>query len=346
MDITQQQNVIQFSLYPPIGEEDWRYTFASAQVKTLTEKLFDQTFFNELANSEGFKETVELLGGTDYAMAKAVTNEDIEQLLYEGRKEVKKLTSQLLIDEKIIEFLQARSDFANMRLAIRRLVLEKALGRPEDYCDQGNIPVGEFELVFEQEDYSTLPAYLQEAVEAGVLGYYKNKNVRDIDIAIDKVEAEFQLENAAAAASIFLVELMKMYIDINNIRTMMRLKFTEMEDRDVFMPGGYIEPVRLDHAVDTGYESLGQAFAAMPYYHIIEAGAGYMQRNNSFLKLEAACDVHLVGYLKTTDQITAGHQPIVAYLLRKEHEIRMVRMVLACKKAEIEPKVILDRLVV
>jgi len=340
----QQQNVLYFSLYPPIGPEDWRYIFETAQVKTLSEKLFGSIFFTELANSSGFKETVELLSGTDYALSASATNQEIENLLCDRRREARKLIRQLLHNDKIIEFLRARSDFANMRLAIRRLVLEKPLG--SDYCDQGNIPVDQYELVFEQEDYTALPNYLQEAIEAGVLGYYKNKNVRDIDIAIDKAEAEFQLENAIRIESIFLIELMKMYIDLNNIRTMMRLKFTEMQDRDVFMPGGYIDPARLNQAVDIGYESLAQTFAATPYYHILEAGAGFMQSNNSFLKLEAASDQHLTGFLKSTDQITAGHQPIAAYLLRKEHEIRMVRTVLACKKADIEPKAILDRIVV
>ncbi len=346
MNSVQQQNVLHFSLYPPLGDEDVRYIFAAAQVKTLAEKFFDSAFFAELANSNSFKEAVELLNGTDYALAASATDEDVEKLLCDRRREAKKLVSHLLIDEKIIEFLQARSDFANMRLAIRRLVLEKPLGSPADYCDQGNIPVDQFEIVFEQEDYTTLPTYLQEAVEAGVLGFYKNKNVRDIDIAIDKVEAEFQLENASQAGSIFLVELMKMYVDINNIRTMMRLKFTQMPDGNIFMPGGYIDPARLDQIMDIGYDGLAQAFAATPYYHILEAGAAYMQSHNSFLKLEAAAERHFIGYLRSTDQITAGHQPIVAYLLRKEHEIRMVRMVLACKKAQIESKVINDRIVV
>ncbi|MDD5134414.1 MAG: V-type ATPase subunit [Phycisphaerae bacterium] len=346
MDLSQRQNILHFSLYPPIGAEDWQYTFATAQVRTLSEKLFDMAAFGELANSGGFKETAELLGGTEYAISDSITNEETEQMLCDRRREVKKLVNSLLFNEKIIEFLKARSDFANMRLAVRRLVLERPLGNPTDYCDQGNIPVDQFELVFEQEDYTTLPAYLQEAVEAGVVGYYKNKNVRDIDIAIDKVEAEFQLANAAEADSIFLVELTKMQIDINNIRTMMRLKFTEAQDRDVFMPGGYIDTARLNQAVDVGYEGLAQVFGATAYYSIIEAGAGYMLSNNSFLKLEAAADQHLLGFLKSTDQITAGHQPIVAYLLRKENEIRMIRMVLSCKKSQIEPKVIHDRLAV
>ncbi|MBU1260840.1 MAG: V-type ATPase subunit [Planctomycetes bacterium] len=346
MNTVEQQNILHFSLYPPLGEEDWRYTFATAQVKSLSEKFFDSAFFAELTNSGSFAEAVELLGGTDYAVSASASNEEIEKLLCDRRREAKKLICQLLLDEKIIEFLQARSDFANMRLAIRRLVLEKPLGSPTDYCDRGNIPVDQFELVFEQEDYAALPRYLQEAVEAGVLGYYKNKNVRDIDIAIDKVEAEFQLENAKQAGSVFLVELMKMHTDITNIRTMMRLKFTEMSDRDVFMPGGYIDSARLSQMIDIGYDGLAHAFAATPYYAILEAGAGYMQSNNSFLKLEAAVERHFLGFLKNADQITAGHQPIVAYLFRKEQEIRMVRMVLACKKAQIEPNVINDRIVV
>lgn len=346
MDSVYQQNVLHFDMYPPLGEENWRYIFATAQAKTLSEKLFDASFFAEMANSGSFEEAIELLNGTDYAMPATVTNEELEKVLCERRREAKKIVCQLIIDEKIVEFLMARSDFSNMRLAIRRLVLEKPLGSVTDYCDQGNIPVDQFELVFEQEDYTTLPKYLQEAVEAGVIGYYKNKNVRDIDIAIDKVEAIFQLENAQQAESVFLTEYMRMFIDINNIRTMMRLKFTDMQDRDVFMLGGYIDPARLNQMIDTGYDGIAQAFNATPYYHILEAGASYMQSNNSFLKLEAAADRHFLGYLRSADQITAGHQPIAAYLMRKEHEIRMVRMVLACKKAQIEPKVIHDRIVV
>jgi hypothetical protein len=165
MNSVQQQNILHFSLYPPLGEEDVRYIFATAQVKTLSEKLFNSAFFAELANSGSFREAAELLGGTDYAISASALNEEIEKLLCDRRREAKKLISQLLIDEKVIEFLRARSDFSNMRLAIRRLVLEKPLG--SDYCDHGNIPVDQYELVFVQEDYTALPTYLQEAVEAG-----------------------------------------------------------------------------------------------------------------------------------------------------------------------------------
>ena len=344
MAVLEEQPVIHFNLYPPVGPEDWEYTFAVAEVMTLTEKMFNLALFSEMANAGGAEDVIEMLNGTEYAIANSASIEEIEQMLRDRRTEVRELLKHLITDEKIVEFIMARSDFVNMRLAIRRLVLEKPLGT--DYCDHGNIPIDEFEQVFEQEDYSTLPAYLQEGVEAGVLGYYKNKNVRDIDIAIDKAEAQFQLENAKKIRSIFLVELQKMYIDLGNIRTMLRIKFAESQDTDVFMPGGYLGVDRLIQCVDIGYDTLPQAFSTTPYGHIVEAGVSYLQKENSFLKLEAACDKHLLGFLKTTRQITAGYQPIIAYMLAKEHEIRMVRMVLTAKRNRLEPGLILDRLTV
>ena len=343
MAILEEQPVIHFNLYPPLGPEDWEYTYAVAQVVTLEEKMLSLGFLTEIANASGFKAAIEMLSGTEYAISPSAGFEEIEQLLCGIRGDVRDLFKQLVFDKKIVEFMTARTDFANMRLVIRRLVQEKPLGT--DYCDGGNIGVDEFEQVFEQEDYSTLPVYLQEGVDAGVLGYYKNKNVRDIDIAIDKAEAQCQIENAKKIGSIFLLELQKMYIDLNNIRTMLRIKFARSEDTDVFMPGGYIDAARLIQCIDIGYETIPQAFLTTPYGHIVEAGAGYLRKENSFLKLEAACDEHLLEFLKTTREITAGYQPIIAYLLAKEHEIRMVRMLLTAKRNSLEPGLILDRLV-
>ena len=308
MAVLEEQPVIHFNLYPPLGPEDWEYTYAVAQVRTLEEKMLSTAFLAEVANAPGFEAAVEMLSGTEYAISLSAGFEEVERILCGVRTEARELFRQLVSDEKVVEFMMARTDFANMRLAIRRLVLERPLGT--DYCDDGNIAVDEFEQVFEQEDYSTLPPYLQEGVDAGVLGYYKNKNVRDIDIAIDKAEAQCQLENARKIGSVFLLELQKMYIDLNNIRTMLRIKFTQSQDTDVFMPGGYIEAARLIQCIDIGYETIPQVFSATPYMRIVEAGVGYLREKNSFLRLETACDEHLSEFLKTTREITAGYQPV------------------------------------
>jgi V/A-type H+-transporting ATPase subunit C len=344
MSILAEQPLLYFSLYPPIGDCDWRYTFATAQVRALEDRMLTPQLLTELANTKDITELAEMLAGTEYAVSPQAIDLDMEQMLRQRRTEIRRFFEQLITDDKIIQLFRARIDFANIRLAVRRLVLKKPLG--SDYCQEGNVSKDAFEQVFEQENYSGLPKYFQQGVEAGVVGYYKNKNVRDIDLEIDRVEADSLLELAADTGSIFLAELFRMQIDLTNIRTMMRMKFTGLPSTDAFLTGGYIEKSKLIQCLDIGYEALAQHFYATPYYHLIEIGANYLQKENSFLKLEAVCDEHLLGFLKTTRYIAAGTQPIIAYLLAKEHEIRMVRTVLACKKAEIEPKVILDRIVV
>jgi len=50
-----------------------------------------------------------------------------------------------------------------------------------------------------------------------------------------------------------------------------------------------------------------------------------------------------MGFLRSTLQITAGPQPVIAYLLMKENEIRRVRLILTAKKNYLDTKLILDR---
>jgi V/A-type H+-transporting ATPase subunit C len=133
-------------------------------------------------------------------------------------------------------------------------------------------------------------------------------------------------------------------IDILNIKTMLRLKLTESELRDVFVDGGFIEIGRLKHGLDVGYEAISPLFFATPYYEMVDSGTSYLATNKSFLKLEANADRYLSGFLKQTQQITAGPQPVIAYLMTKESEIRNVRLILTGKKNYLSTRLILDRL--
>jgi V/A-type H+-transporting ATPase subunit C len=98
------------------------------------------------------------------------------------------------------------------------------------------------------------------------------------------------------------------------------------------------------HGIELGYEALGPLFFVTPYHRIVDAGASYLASDKSFLKVEQQCEEHLTGFLKLTIQITAGPQPIIAYLLMKENEIRTVKLILTAKKNNLDTKLIMDRI--
>jgi V/A-type H+-transporting ATPase subunit C len=331
-----------FNLYPSVGEDDWRYVFATAKVRALETQMLSDADFADMVNAPDFETAAGMLDSTEYALTEGgKTIEAMEEMLQRRRSEVRKLFADLMLDVPLVEAIRARDDFANLRLALRRTVTEKPVGK--DYSDDGNVAAEHFESIFEQENYSQLPEHMQEAVESAVLDYYENKDIRVIDHAIEKVQAAYKLKVAAKVKSVFLLELFRMQIDLTNVRTMLRLKFRESDARDVFLEGGYIEISLLKHCMDIGYEGITPLFMATPYATVVEEGVTYLQTNGSFLKIERACDEHIYGYLKSTNIITAGPQPVIAYLLMKESEIRMVRLILTAKKNDLDVSLIADR---
>ena len=343
MDYEQRTTVLDFYTYPPVGTDDWRYVYQSAQVRVLEMQMLTRATFHDMANSQNFQAAADLLSSTEYSIShtgKSFT--EIENVLSQRRSAVRMLFEELIIDKPLVHLFRTRDDFANLRLAVRRTLTEKPLG--SDYSADGNVPTELYEEVFEQENYNLFPDYMADAVEQAVLAYYRNKQIPDIDHAIDAAQAQYNLKQAHRLNSIFLLGLFRIQIDLTNIRTMLRLKFTESEQRKVFLKGGFIELERLQRGIELGYEALAPLFFVTPYYRIVEASAAYLSSDKSFLKLEQQCEQHLTGFLKSTVQITTGPQPIIAYLLLKENEIRTIRLILTARKNNLDTKIILDRI--
>jgi V/A-type H+-transporting ATPase subunit C len=333
---------IDFYRYPPVGEENWEYAYASAQVRVLETLMLPRAVFVDMANAESFAAATELLAGTEYAIDGGADSAAIEEMLLERRSAVRALFADLMPNKTTVMLIRSREDFANMRLAVRRVVTERPMGL--DYSNEGCVPAEEFEEIFEQEEYSRLPDYLQDAVEAAVLGYYENKDIRQIDYAIDRVEAAWWIRWARPLDCVFGLSLARLQIDLNNLRTMLRLKAAERDEREHFLPDGFVDRNLFIQGLETGYEAVGTLFYATPYAGLLEESIAYLRAENSFLRMEQKCEDHVMGFLKTTRQVAAGPQPVIAYLLMKEAEIRTVRMMLVGKKNGLSSKLMLDRL--
>lgn len=341
-----EETILTFYTYPPIGGNDWRYTFETAQVRTLEMQMLTRSTLQDMANATNYEQAVSLLGTGEYSMPQASRDfAEVESALQARRTAMRQLFANLTIDKDIVELFRMRDDFANLRLAVRRMLTEKPLGT--DYSADGNVAPERFEELFgdySEFDKPQFPDYVEQAAEQAVLAYYQDKDIRQIDYAIDNAEAQHYLKTSHWLESMFLLGLFRIQIDLNNIRTMLRLKFTDSEQRNVFVDGGFVEIERFQHGLDIGLEALGALFFVTPYHKIVETGADYLSSNSSFLKIEQQCEEYLTGYLKTTVDIAAGPQPIITYLLMKENEIRTIRLILTAKRNNLDTRLLLDRL--
>lgn len=332
-----------FFTYPPVGEDDYAYMFQTAQVRSMETQMLTRTALSDMANASDFASAAGSLSGTEYTFPQGAGGAEVETILRQRRAAVRSLFDDLMLDEQIVEVFRSRDDYANLRLILRRVLTDKPVGA--DYGDEGNVPPEMLRQAFEEQNFSVLPESVQSAIDQATLAYYQNKNIRQIDNAIDHAQASYKLAAARVVdGAEFLTNLFRIQMDLTNLRTMLRVKFLQADPRDVFVEGGFIEIDRLKQGIDLPYEALAPLYFSTPYHHIVEAGAGYVAANGSFLKTEQQCDDYLLGYLKQTGQIASGPQPVIAFLLAKEHEIRTVRLILTAKRNNLDTKLITDRL--
>jgi len=345
MQLVNSENIIlDFYTYPPVGCDDWRYLSQTAHVRMLELQMLSKATLLDMANAETFEQAADFLSASEYALPPSKNRfAELENTLMLKRETLRALFAELMISKAIVKLFKTRDDFANLRLVIRRMLTKKPLDA--DYNNDGNTSAEQLKEAYEQENYSILPNYMQQAAEQAVLAYYQNKDIRWIDYVIDRLQTEYNLRQAYRLKSAFLLGLFRIQIDLTNIRTMLRLKFTESEQSNVnvFLQGGFVELERFRQGLKLGYEALAPLFFVTPYHRVVEAGASYLASNKSFLKLEQQCEEHLNGFLKSTIQIVTGPQPIIAFLLMKENEIRTVRLILTAKKNFLDTKLILDR---
>ena len=335
--------IIDFLRYPAIGDEDGLYSFGAARVRAMESSLLGRNTLVEMAQAGDFAMACDVLAGSDYSeISQRKTAAAVEAVLEEKRHAVNEVIEHCCYEPKLIEVLKSSSDYTNIRLAARRIVTERNVG--DGYNNFGNVAAVTFQWAVEQENYDLWPEFMQDAFEQAILIYYNTKDVRQIDNVIDQMEAEYRVETALELNVPYLLGLFRTQIDLVNIRTLLRLKWAEVENKQAFLPGGYLEQSRLWRALADDYDGIRANFYALPYYEVVDVGINYLTAQDSFIALEMMCDDHILGYAKEASRVTSGVQPIIAYVIKKQIEIKMVRMVLAGKRNQIEAGVLLERL--
>ncbi len=334
-----------FVTYPPIGGQDWRYTYQTARVRALELQMLSRATLLDMAHASTYEQVMELLANSEYAVQYPLLFQNVEQHLQDRRTAIRALFADFIRNQTYVELFRTRDDFANLRLALRRVLTGKAVGT--DYSPDGTLSPEQMAGVFaDQDPFSgpVFPQYITRTVEEAVLAYYQDKDVTRVDAVVDRRQMSTCLQYAWKLRSPFLVGLFRMQADLANIRTMLRIKFTKAEHRQVFLEGGYIDIERFTHGLDLGLEALGPLFFVTPYHRIVDSGAHYLVTQGSFIRVEQLCDDYIAGYLNTTITIASGPQPIIAYLLAKEQEIRQVRLIVTARKNHLDTRMVLDRL--
>lgn len=195
--------------------------------------------------------------------------------------------------------------------------------------------------------------YLQRAAAEAAAAFRTGGGPEEIDQAVDRVYQEYLLALATGAGAEFLRGWVVHWADLANLRTFCRYALAGREGGSfgrALLPGGLVPVDRLTPAYAGAEGSQGKlaALAALaastPYAAVVAEGLRRFEAEGLLHGLERESDLFLLEYLRRAQKTAFGIAPVWAYLMGKEQEVRLLRLILVGKSAGLSREQLRERI--
>ncbi|MBN2565081.1 MAG: V-type ATPase subunit [Candidatus Eisenbacteria bacterium] len=326
--------------------DDTRYAYAVARVRGLEMRLLDRQWIERLL-TEDARGALKVLA--DSALQESMSGverpEDIETGLIAAMADALQVVSSISPEPELIDLFRMRWDFRNVRSLIKASLLKRT-GENIGLTDgPGTIPAATLEKAVSENNYAALPDVLVEAIRAAQDDYRDHGELARVDQVLDNALWTHQLDVAASHKNAFLVTFFRTEVDLINIRTFARIKQSGGDASGLHT--ALIEGGHLDGAFFAG--NLGEPVEA--FTRALEYGR-YGRLADVFREwspekayvLDRACDNVLLDLVDDARRNAYGVEPLVAYILTRQLEIKLVRTAITARLDGVSRETVEERL--
>lgn len=323
---------------------EYQYPCAVIRGNELT--LLSAADLARVADAASMQAAMSILHEFGYGDGKELANpRDFEAVLAAEQARVAELVLGVIPEREELAFLQFPVDYHNAKVILKA----EALGTdPADYLMEGGRMAGaEMAVMVKERNFLFMEAFLRDSILETIEAYGKTRDPQEIDILLDKACYKEMLKEAEAAGNDFVTGYVKLLIDISNVQTFVRVKQIGKPAEflgKVFLEGGRIDLATLMELYGETYQQIGEKLDLYGFGEAVGRGAAEAAAGGSYALMEKLCDNLKVRYAKGAQFITAGIEPIAAFYVAKEMELKNLRMVLTGKLVGIPEETLKERL--
>lgn len=327
--------------------DNLQFTHAVARLRVLETRLLDKSKIERMIDSSSAEEALKILGETEYLnyMSNVRRPEDYEMILSEELKRLYSLLYSISPQKAIIDIMALRYDYHNLKVMIKGKYLQKDLTYL--LIPVGTIGNDKLKQIFTMENYKELTPFQREALEETEREYEENKDPQKIDLVLDSYMYKEILSKSEEINEKFINDYIKMSIDLNNIRTLLRAKAQNKNRKffeSIILDGGTIDKKTLISYENETADSIANKLSYTPYEKIIRLGLEEYSKTNNISYFEKLSENYIMNFIKKAKQVSFGVEPLVGYIIAKETEIKIIRIIMVGKLNSIAPSIIRERL--
>lgn len=328
--------------------DNTQYAYAVARIRAIETKMLDNAKIDRMVDAKTPDEALKVLIDADYGDSSGdiASVYEYEVLLREELKKVYRLLRQIAPQPQVFDLFLLKNDYHNVKVFLKAEFLDQE--NDDLIIDAGTIPTAKLKLMIKERNLSGMPIIMRKAIEECIDTYNRTSDPQVIDLILDKANYEQMREMAEKSEIEFVIDLVKTMIDLENIKTFLRIKkLNKSWDflKKVILPGGTIDTGVYVERLESPLESFVDRLQYTPYGGAICAeGIADYQKTGSLTKLEKLSDNFIISFVKKAKHVFLGIEPLVAYLMAKETEIKIARIIMVGKMNQISNEIIRERL--
>jgi len=316
------------------------FIYPNGRVSALEPQLLDRRMWQMMLSADDRDEALRLLGDTWYSQF--MEHRSIRGTFERAMKATEEELLELSEDPRLVRGIMHRRDVRNARYLWKAQLLE---ADPEEIAveDSGLVELDLLRRALTSEEArEELPKTFAEAAEE--LLDLSEPAAAEVDAVLDRLAARVETEELPELGESFSV-FVRTHIETQNFLTAGRASVREVPPERVegmLAPGGYHEPGEIAGALRRG--RLAEALATTTG---LEELAGVLEEcleKGSFQAYEKQMEAERLEMLDRTSFAAFGPESLAAFVVKRELEIRHLRILIAGKTAGMDRRRLLRRI--
>lgn len=323
------------------------FTQAVARLRVLETRLLNKIKIERMIDSTSSLEAIKVLQETEYGslMGNIKRAEDYNDLLSEELKRIFSLAYEITPEKSFVDIMSLKYDYHNLKVLLKA----KALKGDLDHLlmEVGTVPAVKLKLFVTTEEYKELNQLMREALIEAQRAFGEHKDPQVIDIILDKYLYKDMLSRAIETEFDFIKDYVKNNIDFINIRTYIRLKKQQKGVKffkEVFLEGGNVKEEIFIKNYEDSIENFIPKLSFIKAYEFIKKGLEDYVVTGKLSSFEKVTEDYIMKEAKKAKYVNFGPEPIVSYVIAKETEIKVLRIIMVGKINNLSPDAIRERL--
>ena len=304
--------------------------FACAAMTCREKFLLSHEKIDRMLAGRSVPDALRILRELDYDDRVENAGMEYEKVLLSELEKTYKLVISMVPDETYFDVLLLPNDYHNVKVLLKAEFLE--INADDLLIDAGTYPLDELKALVSGRNYSDMSEEMAAGIQSVLETYGTTQDPQVVDLILDKACYRDMSFMARILKMDFINDYLTLKIDTVNLISFARarqMKSTREFFSKIFIEDGNVpEEVFLD-CFSENTEKIAEKVAIYGLDSVATEGFQMLEKTGRFTVLEKLCDDLLLSFVETAKQITSGVEPLYAYLLAKESEIKTVRIILA-----------------